>query len=162
MSLSPVEVRHLRFPRRPLGVSRRRVQRELEQVAEAFEHVWRERADLGDRVEELESELRHHRELEEMLRKTLVSAERASDAMRENARREASTILRDSEARAREIVGEAHADRERVRREALRIRDAEREFRSRFRSVVASTVHLVEAYEAELPGEPDEDPSRAA
>ena len=49
-----------------------------------------------------------------------------------------------------------------MRREALRIRDAEREFRSRFRSVVASTVHLVEAYEAELPGEPDEDPSRAA
>ena len=138
------------------------MQRELEQVAEAFEHVWRERADLEDRVEELESELRHHRELEEMLRKTLVSAERASDAMRENARREASTILRDSEARAREIIGEAHADRERVRREALRIRDAEREFRSRFRSVVASTVHLVEAYEAELPGEPDEDPSRAA
>jgi cell division initiation protein len=162
MSLSPVEVRHLRFPRRPLGLSRRRVQRELERVAEAFEDVWRERADLGDRVEELEGELRHHRELEEMLRKTLVSAERASDAMRENARREASTILRDSEARAREIIGEAHSDRERVRREALRIRDAEREFRSRFRSVVASTVHLVEAYEAELPDEPGEDPGRAA
>jgi len=88
-------------------VSRRRVQRELDQVAEAFEQVWRERADLGDRLEELEGELRHHRELEEMLRKTLVSAERASDAMRENARREASTILRDSEARAREIIGEA-------------------------------------------------------
>ncbi len=49
-----------------------------------------------------------------------------------------------------------------MRREALRIRDAEREFRSRFRSVVASTVHLVEAYEAELPGDSDLDPSRAA
>ena len=152
MSLSPVEVRHLRFPRRPFGVSKRRVQRELEQVAEAFEDVWRERADLGDRVEELESELRHHRELEEMLRKTLVSAERASDAMRENARREASTILRDSEARAREIIGEAHAERERVRRDLYRLRETEKEFRARFRSVVSSTASLVDEYEAELEG----------
>jgi cell division initiation protein len=150
MAPSPVEVRHLRFPRRPFGVSKRRVDEGLERVADAYEDVWRERADLGDRVEELEGELQRHRELEEMLRRTLISAERASDAMRENARRESATILRDAEARAREIIGEAHADRERVRREALRIRDAEREFRTRFRSVVASTVHLVEAYEAEL------------
>ena len=157
--MSPVEVRHLRFPRRPFGVSKRRVSSELDRVAEAFEGVWRERADLSDRVEELEEELARHRELEEMLRRTLISAERASDAMRENARRESATILRDAEARAREIIGEAHADRERVRREALRIRDAEREFRSRFRSVVASTVHLVEAYEAELS---PEGPERAA
>ena len=150
MSVTPVELRHLRFPRGLFGYRKRAVLRELERFGTAYEEVWRERADLADRIEEQDAELRRFRELDETLRKTLVTAERSVDAMREQARREAETILRDAEARARSIIGEAHAERERMRRDLQRLRQTEREFRSRFRSVVASTQHLVEAYEAEL------------
>jgi cell division initiation protein len=150
VSVTPVELRHLRFPRRLLGYRRRSVQDELERIADAYGDVWRERADLVDRVEEQDAELRRYRDLEEVLRRTLISAERAVDAMREQARREAEATLRDAEARAREMIGEAHAERERLRRDMLRLRETEQEFRARFRSVVSSTVHLVEAYEADL------------
>ena len=148
--IAPAELRHLRFGRRPLGYGRGIVDDALEQIADAYSEVWRERADLADRVEEQDAELRRHRDLEEMLRRTLVSAERSVDAMREQARRDADAILRDAEARAREMIGEAHAERERVRRDILRLRETEQEFRARFRSVVTSTTHLVEAYEADL------------
>jgi cell division initiation protein len=114
--------------------------------------VWRERADLQDRVEEQEGEIARHRELEEMLRKTLVSAERSVDAMRSQARHAAEQIVSEAEARAREIIGEAHAERERVRRDLYRLRETEKEFRARFRSVVSSTASLVDEYEAELEG----------
>ena len=43
-----------------------------------FEDVWRERADLADKVEHLEADLVRFRELEAPLRTTLVSAERAA------------------------------------------------------------------------------------
>ena len=152
MTISPAELHHLRFPRRPLGVSRRRVAAELERIAVSYEEVWRERADLRDRIDEQDAEIRRYRELDEMLRKTLITAERSVDAMREAARREADAIVRDAEARARSIIGEAHQERERVRRDTLRIRETEREFRTRLRSVVSSTTHLVEAHEADLEG----------
>jgi cell division initiation protein len=150
MSIAPVELRHLRFPRRLFGYRRRSVNDQLERIADAYGEVWRERADLQDRVEDQEAEIARHRELEEMLRKTLVSAERSVDAMRSQARHAAEQIVEEAEARAREIIGEAHAERERVRRDLYRLRETEKEFRARFRSVVSSTASLVDEYEAEL------------
>src|SRR5689334_25363196 len=150
MSIAPVELRHLRFPRRLFGYRRRSVNDQLERIADAYGEVWRERADLQDRVEDQEAEIARHRELEEMLRKTLVSAERSVDAMRSQARHAAEQIVEEAEARAREIIGEAHAGRERVRRDLYRLRETEKEFRARFRSVVSSTASLVDEYEAEL------------
>ena len=64
-----------------------------------------------------------------MLRKTLVTAERSADVMRADARREAERIVREAEQTAREIVGEAHHERERVRHEIIRLAEKEREFR---------------------------------
>jgi cell division initiation protein len=150
VTISPVELRHLRFRRRPLGYHPAAVDAELGRVADAFELVWQERADLHDRVEELQAELGRMREIEDTLRRTLLSAERAADTVRAQARTEAEATLRDAEARARAIVGEAHAERERVRRDTLRLHSVEREFRARFRSVVASTAHMVDEYETEL------------
>ena len=150
MSIAPVELRHLRFSRRLLGYRRRSVDTQLERIADAYGDVWSERADLQDRVEEQDAEIARHRELEEMLRKTLVSAERSVDAMRSQARHAAEQIVREAEGRAREIIGEAHAERERVRRDLYRLRETEKEFRARFRSVVSSTASLVDEYEAEL------------
>jgi DivIVA domain-containing protein len=75
MPLTPVEIRHVQLGRAWLrGYQRSTVDRLLEEVADSFEVVWRERADLSDRLEELESEAAKHRELEALLRATLVSA----------------------------------------------------------------------------------------
>jgi len=158
VSITPAEVRHLRLPRRPLGLSKRKVRRELDRVADSFETTWRERADLIERAEESDAELRRYREMDEMLRRTLMSAERSADGLREGARRDASAIIRDAEQRGREIVGEAHAERERIRRDMLRLRETEREFRTRLRSVMGSAERLVSEYEADLSELPVEEP----
>jgi len=104
MSIAPVELRHLRFPRRLFGYRKRSVDDQLERIADAYGDVWRERADLQDRVEDQDAEIARHRELEEMLRKTLVSAERSVDAMRSQARHAAEQIVEEAEARARDLL----------------------------------------------------------
>ena len=71
-----------------------------------------------DKVERLEADLVRYRELETLLRTTLVSAERASQELREQARREASVMLEEAHAEARRIRREALADLERMRMEA--------------------------------------------
>ena len=57
MSLTPVEVRHLELRRGLFGYRRSSVARAIEEVADSFESVWRERADLGERVHVLEGEV---------------------------------------------------------------------------------------------------------
>jgi cell division initiation protein len=123
MALTPVEIRHLAPPRvlfRGYGVAT--TNELLEEIATSFEDVWRERADLADKVEQLETDLVRYRELENLLRATLVSAEQASAQTRDQARREAELILTEAHAEAREVQRRALAEHERLERESHRLR----------------------------------------
>jgi cell division initiation protein len=122
VALTPVEIRHIKPSRSLLGYNRKAVDELVEDVVESFEQVWRERADLADKVERLDGDLVRYRELETLLRTTLVSAERASQEVREQARREAAVMLEEAHAEARRVRREALADLERMRTEAARIR----------------------------------------
>ena len=122
MAYTPVEIRHVRLQRRLFGYRRQPVDRLLTEVADSFEGVWRERADLADRVEQLEADLARYRELEQLLRATLVSAERSAHDLRDQAKREAETIVAEAQAEARSIAREARVEHEELVRAARRIR----------------------------------------
>jgi len=123
MALTPVEIRHLSPPRTTFrGYKAPATDKLLEEIAASFEDVWRERADLADKVEQLETDLVRFRELESLLRTTLVSAEQASAQMRDQARREAELILGEAHAEARAVQRRAIAENERLSRESRRLR----------------------------------------
>lgn len=120
--LTPVEIRHLKPSRGLFGYRREGIDKLLAEVADSFEGVWRERADLADEVEALEADLERHKELEALLRTTLVSAERSAHELRDQARREADNIVAESHAEARAVSRRAAAERERLNGELRRIR----------------------------------------
>ena len=123
MALTPVEIRHLRPPRSFLGGYRRDpTERLFDEIVASFEDVWRERADLADKVEQLEADLVRFRELERLLRTTLVSAEQASEQLKEQARRESELILGEAQAAAREIQRRAVTENERLVTATRRLR----------------------------------------
>ena len=123
MSYTPVEIRHVKLKRGFFGGYRRpQVDRLLEEITESFETVWRERADFGDRVELLEGELTRYRDLENLLRTTLVSAERAAHELKDQAKREAATIVSEAQAEARTITRRARTEYETLSVEARRTR----------------------------------------
>ena len=123
MALTPVEIRHLTPPRTNFrGYRVAATDKLFEEIAASFEDVWRERADLADKVEQLETDLVRFRELETLLRTTLVSAESASAQTRDQARREAERILSEAHAEARQIQRRAIAENERLERESRRLR----------------------------------------
>jgi cell division initiation protein len=121
MPMSPQEIRHVRLGR-GWGYRKQPVDRLLEDVVQSFEEVWRERAELQDQLEHLESDIARYRDLETLLRKTLVSAERSAQELKDQARREAEIVVTEAHAEARLIKQQALAEREHLRGEASRIR----------------------------------------
>ena len=122
MALTPVEIRHIRLGRGLFGYRRAPADQTLEEIASSFEEVWRDRADLADKVEQLESDLERFRELEALLRTTLVSAERTAAELKTQAMREAELIVDEARAESRSIVRQAAADNERLEADSARIR----------------------------------------
>ncbi len=149
MSLTPVEIRHVRLPRRPLGFARPAVNGLLEQIVRSFEDVWRDRADLRDEVERLEGELARYKELDVLLRNSLVSAERAADELRAQAGKESDLIVEEARVRAREITAAADTERERILAEVRRLRSLETDVRAGYRGFLLASLDRLEGDTAE-------------
>ena len=114
MALTPVEIRHLAPPKALRGYDRGHTDRLLAEIASSFEDVWRERADLADKIEQLEADLVRYKDLEALLRTTLVSAERAASELKEQARREADVVLAEAHSEARAVKRRALSENERL------------------------------------------------
>jgi cell division initiation protein len=145
MSLTPVEIRHVKLPRRFAGYGREPVQRLLGEIVESFEDVWRDRADLRDEVERLEGELARFKELDVLLRNSLVSAERHADDLRAQAGKEADVIVEEARVRAREITAEGMAERERTQIEIRRLQGLESEMRGSYRAFLTLALDRLES-----------------
>ena|SRR2546427_1146670 len=123
MTLTPVEIRHVKLRGRFVGgYEKTAVDDLLDEIAASFEDVWRERADLADKVEQLESDLVRYREIEVLLRTTLISAEKASVTLKEQARKEAELIVEEARTEARSITRSARSDHDRLLGEVRRMR----------------------------------------
>jgi cell division initiation protein len=151
MSLTPVEIRHVKLRRRPLGYDRRATGDLLANVVTSFEEVWRERADLRDELEEIENELTRQKEIEGALRNTLLSAERMADDVRTQARREADVIISEARASARDIVSGVESERERINTEIRRLRAIELDVRADYRAFLMAALERLEGDTQERP-----------
>ena len=121
MPYSPVELRHVRIGRALFGYKRDEVMRLLDEVADSFEAVWRDRGELTDKTEDLEKTLEDFKQREHLLSQTLVAAERSAAEAREAARREAELIVAEAHQEARSVMRAAQRERERLVAEARRI-----------------------------------------
>jgi cell division initiation protein len=121
MRYTPVELRHVRIGRSLFGYKRRDVDSLLEDVADSYEEVWRERGELTDRVEDVEKRLGEFKDREQLLATTLVSAEKAAAEAKDAARREAELIVAEAHGEARSIMRTAQNERERLFGEARRV-----------------------------------------
>ena len=123
MPITPVEIRNVNLPKARLrGYRRREVEDLLEEIADSFETARRERDRLSERLQELELEAAKSRELESLLRSALISAERAGQEMKEQARRESDLIVQEAHAEARRLTRESAAERHRLEEDMTTIR----------------------------------------
>src|SRR5919197_3773321 len=122
MTIAPVELHHIELKRGLFGYRPGPVDRLLQEIEQSFEETWRERAEYADRIEQLQSDLARHRDLETLLRTTLVSAEKSAHELKAQAKKEAELVVDEAHAEARAVTREAAAERERLLAEARKIR----------------------------------------
>jgi cell division initiation protein len=147
MRYTPVELRHVREGRALFGYKRPEIDRVLEDVADSFEEVWRERGELTDKLEDVEKQLEGVQQRESLLASTLISAERAAAEAKDLAKREAEVIVSEAHQEARSIMRTAQTERERLFAEARRIE-----------TLLRSALGMVEETKGEQAAEPDDVP----
>jgi DivIVA domain-containing protein len=107
MSITPAELRHVRFAQVRRGYDTEAVDRALESVADSIEELLHERHELIERVRHLEGEVERYRDVEGSLTETLTLAERAAEELKAEAQAEADRLL--GEARSQLVAAQQTA-----------------------------------------------------
>jgi cell division initiation protein len=151
MRYTPVELRHVKIGRSTFGGYRKlETDKLIEDIADSFEEVWRDRGELADKLEEVEKLLADVKQRESLLASTLVAAEKASTEIREAAKREAEMIIAEAHQEARSLTRVAQSERERLFTEVRRVE-----------TLLRAALGMVEETRSELPATPVAPPGHA-
>jgi cell division initiation protein len=145
MSLTPLEVQRMRFPQKMRGYDTVEVESFLALVAE-------ELAGRLAQIEKLEREARYYKQrLEEtenrehQLQQTLLRAQKVSDEITANAKREADVTLKDAEVAADRIVQQAIDQSSRIESRITELRTLRRELQVKFKNNLDLFQRILEA-----------------
>src|SRR3954471_3694074 len=106
-SLTPLEIQKQHFSRVLKGYNADEVRAYLSLVAEEIERVLRDVDRLARENAMLREELNEHSQRERILKDTLLSAQKVSEDVKANARKEAELIVKDAELVAERVVAQA-------------------------------------------------------
>ena len=129
MRITPLDMRQQRFKTSVRGYDKTEVVAFLTESADDYEHAMREVDRLRTDLMRTQALLTEHRERENHLRDTLVTAQRVSDELKDTAQTEAKLIVREAQGRADLLLQKAQVRLEEIDRDInemkLRRRDAE-------------------------------------
>lgn len=155
MTLTPQDVENQVFKEKLRGYSQDEVDAFLDRVADSLATLLREREDLHRRVRALEEAGREASDTEQLLKRTLLAAQRTADETVAQAQAEAEETLADARSQSEQLISEARREatqeREVLRTEVTRIRaaihDLQRfraEYHDRVKGVIAEHLALLE------------------
>jgi cell division initiation protein len=146
MNITPLDITQKQFRKSFRGLAADEVEAFLSLVASEFEGLVREVTALREAAQRKDDELAEHRGRERALQETLVAAQRASEEIRESARKEAEITLADAELQAEKIVQSAHGRFLRIVDDISELKRQRVQFEAGVKTLVESHLKLLEAF----------------
>lgn len=156
MRITPLDIQQKRFTRVVRGYDREEVEAFLALVASAFEDLVKELHALREQVQRKDEEIAAHRDLERTLQETLVTAQRASEEIRESARKEGEITIAEAELQAEKIVQGAHQRFTRIVDDIQEMKRLRVQFEAQVRSLVEGHAKLLDNFGEQDPADPVE------
>jgi cell division initiation protein len=138
MKLTPLDIHHKEFGHSLRGYNEEQVDQFLDEVADEFERLFKENIDQAERLEAANERVRSYQAIEATLNNTMVAAQQSAEAIVAKAGQESETMLRDAELKSKELIHSALQKRQVVANELIRIKQAEEDFRARYRGLLES------------------------
>ena len=144
MRIAPLDLRQPRFRTVMRGFDKTEVVAFLTEAADDYEHALREIDRLRQDLHRMETALSEHREREDNLRNTLLTAQRLADQVREAAQNEAKLIVREAHGRADLLLEKAQIRLGELEREITDLRLRRRDVEGSLEASIQSLYHALE------------------
>jgi len=145
MELSPLEITQREFARRWRGCDPEEVRTFLEQIAEELTRLNQDSSERANQIQRLETQVRAHQEREDTLRNALITAQKMTEEIKGNAKREADLILKEAELKGERLLEMAHRKLAQVQAEIAELTRQRELFLAKLRGLLRTHQELLDA-----------------
>jgi cell division initiation protein len=147
MKISPMDIQKQTFGRKLRGFDPEDVKTYLSLVAEEVAALQRERDSLGQEVQSLRAIVDEHRQRETILKNTLLTAQRVSEEIKEAARKQAESGIKEAEMQSDRLLELAQARAHEVERGILDLRAHRTSLRTDVRALITRLTTILDLQE---------------
>src|SRR5262245_20327449 len=147
MKILPMDIQRQSFGQRLRGFNPEEVRAYLSIVAEEVALLQGERDRLDQEVQNLKGLLDEHRQREQILKNTLLTAQRVSEEIKENARKQGESVIKEAELQADRLLELAQARAHEVERGILELRAHRTGLRTDIRALITRLTSLLDLQE---------------
>ena len=147
MKLTPTDVQRQTFSKRFRGFDPDEVRTFLAAVAEEMAALQRAKDTIDQQLRHLELIVNEHREREAILKNTLLTAQKVAEDIRDGARREADTVIKQAELQGDRLLDLAQTRAHDVERGILELRGHRTALRTDIRALITRLTHLLDLQE---------------
>ena len=144
MKVTPLDLRQHKFRSIVRGFDRAEVLAFLKEAADDYEYALRKNDQLREALTRSEEVLSEHKEREANLRNTLLTAQKLTDDVRQNAKQDAKVIVREAQSRADVVLQKAQGRVQDVEREIPRLQLKRQDAESSLEASISALRHALD------------------
>jgi len=145
MKLTPLDILQRQFSKRWRGADPAEVKDFMEVISAELEEIIRENRFLEEELKKSHQSLGAYRQREDTLKETMITAQKVTQDMKENVKREADVIIAEARIEAEKIVGEARGRASELQEEIAALKRQRLRFESELKGVIETHLKMIEA-----------------
>lgn len=153
MKITPLDIQQHSFSITMRGYDTREVDMYLEMVGNEMEKLIRENHKLNDEFKKMENMLAEFQEKERILKETMISAQKMSEDLKENAKKEAALVISKAENESEKILEKAYSRLAKVIEDINEMKRQRVQFETSLKSILETHMKILEIREEEIPSE---------
>lgn len=146
MNITPQDILTQEFSTKVKGYDKEEVSEFLKQVAQILEKEILDKGKLKKELDKTKDTLLKFERREEILRETLISAQKFSAEIKSNAEKESELVIKDAEMKGEEIINHAIERRRTLKEEIRNLKFKRKEIESDIINMLTSLKELIESY----------------
>lgn len=144
MPLTPLDIQNIEFSKRFRGYDINEVRDYLGQIADEWERLIQENRRLETQLKDTLEQLEYYRNIESLLRETLLSTQKAMNELRKASEEEKISIINKAHNDAREILSKAEEEKAKIEIEIEKLKALSSELKARILSIIESYRRFIE------------------
>ena len=150
MKLTPMDINNKEFKRALRGYCADEVDEFLDQIVENYEELYKENANMKEKITNLNEKVEHYSKIEATIENTLLLAQNAAEQAKNSAKKEAEMMVKNANETAQKVMDKAHNDVISINDEYERVKQEFIKFRAKYRNFMNTQLETFDDLEKDF------------